>query len=949
MSEPGLIRQALEQELLGELRRRGLVVWLDKDGTYTPFVNELIARHGSGGFPHPVVGFRGSFLELLFQLEPHGNGTDHPRLLIHLPGHTQESVRQTPLLELYEPALPFRKSLDTLVRETAHGRVAPDVLEQYLAGPYTLAEADAWLSRQLTSAREGLAGMLEQVGLTVVAESLLCKTPLLHSRELTGPELEVLQAYLHRQTGMGGAWSAFFGTDPKARPIDNLAATFAGWLLSVEYVHDLTRPPHLDALKPLEALQPPLVAACRELAQHLRARHPDTYVLLADDTELHLGDELSEISPEDFGQIDTFRREEGRLLEAAIQALCTGDWAKARTWARPRTSETSFWLQRDQVRRFAWTLVGEAAELADVLARHPRPLQGARGLTDAVERYTRTAFEVDRAHRRFEQQRLTLMEPRLPHFGALQEAVGALRRLYRTWADALARDFTALCREHGFLPDAALQQRHLYEQVVHPLTHGSDKVAYFLIDAFRYEMATELVEELTGTGTVVDLKARLAELPSLTSVGMNALAPVAHNGRLQVAGAFQGFRHGEFTVRRPEDRARAIGGRSMGKPAQILELAEVCEADPLTLARRVAQSKLFIVHSQELDDAGEVSLGLATFELTLRQIQAAWRNLHAAGVKQFVFTADHGFLLQDETTAIQPYGTKRDPSRRHVLAEEARAEAGMVNVSLSALGYEGTNGYLLFREDTAVFATGKAGAGFVHGGNSPQERIIPVLTVTLKRAESGGLTEYLVQTEPLPDILGLRRLRLRVVLAPVPQGSLGFVAASTVNVGLRVPERSDIRVALKDAGGAGSLRNGQLQVPVGEVWTEIVFSLEGPRDERVRVETFHPDNVERVAPCTPDAWFNVEGTAAARGAPAEPRPGRPDWQGAFTDEGVRKVFLHLEKHGAINEAEATRLIGSPRAFRRFSLEFDEHARKVPFKVRIEAGAEGKRYVKEGER
>ena len=42
-------------------------------------------------------------------------------------------------------------------------------------------------------------------------------------------------------------------------------------------------------------------------------------------------------------------------------------------------------------------------------------------------------------------------------------------------------------------------------------------------------------------------------------------------------------------------------------------------------------------------------------------------------------------------------------------------------------------------------------------------------------------------------------------------------------------------------------------------------------------------------------------------------------------------------------------VGSPRAFRRFSLEFDGYLKKLPFKVRVEPGAEGKRYVKEGEK
>src|SRR5690606_10526548 len=116
---------------------------------------------------------------------------------------------------------------------------------------------------------------------------------------------------------------------------------------------------------------------------------------------------------------------------------------------------------------------------------------------------------VDRAHRRFEQKRLTLLEPKLPHFGPLQEVVGRLRRLYRAWADELSLDFTVACKAEGFLPPASLQQRTLFEQVVLPLTQGGEKVALFVVDAFRYEMATELLEELGGGGGVVDLKPRL--------------------------------------------------------------------------------------------------------------------------------------------------------------------------------------------------------------------------------------------------------------------------------------------------------------------------------------------------------------------------------------------------------------------------------------------------------
>lgn len=947
----GAVSSALEVEVVGEVRRQGIVVWLDKDQAYTRFVDALAARRARGEFPFPVVGFRGSFLELLFALEPFGSGLDKQPLLIHMPGFNEESIRRTPLLELYETGVRFRKSLDTLIREAATARVVPAEVEQFLTTQPSLEQVDAWLSAAVSQRTVGLATALEDFGPKLLAEALGQPGSSLSGRVSSPEELATLRGYLNRLTGMDEAWLEFFGEDKKRKPLDNVLAALGAWLLCVEYVHDLRRPAYLLPLRRLRELSAPVVSACCDLVACVRRDSPDSYARLADEVEGLLVEELRRMTPDDLGQIDTFREEENRVLFGAVEALSKREWAKAKAWCEIRHGDKSFWLQRDQIRRWAWSLVAEAAELGETLTRHPRPLLGARSLEEAVERYAAGAFEVDRAHRRFEQKRLALLEPRLPHFGPLQEVVGALRRAHRSWADTLARDFAALCKEHGFLPPAALQQRTLYEQVVHPLTLSSEKVAVFLIDAFRYEMATELLDELRGGGTVVDLKPRLAELPTITAVGMNVLAPVAQGDRLAVAGIFQGFKTGEFTVRKPDDRARAMGQRSAGKPALILKLTEVCEASTAALTKDVKQHPLMVVHSKEIDDAGEANVGLPTFESTLRQIKAAWHHLQLAGVKHFVFTADHGFLLQDETTEVRPFGSSRDPQRRHILDEYPRSESGMVNVSVSSLGYEGLSGYLLFRDDTAVFRTGTPGATFVHGGNSPQERIIPVLTVTRKRGEQPGYSEYAVEAEPLPDVIGLHRVRVRVGFARQTTTSLAFAAARAVDLTLRVPERDQIRVVLKDVAGPGSLKTGRLQVPIGEAWTEVFFGLSGPTDERVRIEVYHPDSVEKVQSAAPEQWFSVSGTAgserSASATEAAAGSAPSGWAAAIADEGIRKVFLHIEKHSMITEPEVTHLLGSPRAFRRFSLEFDLHLAKLPFKVRIETGDGGKRYVREG--
>ena len=59
------------------------------------------------------------------------------------------------------------------------------------------------------------------------------------------------------------------------------------------------------------------------------------------------------------------------------------------------------------------------------------------------------------------------------------------------------------------------------------------------------------------------------------------------------------------------------------------------------------------------------------------------------------------------------------------------------------------------------------------------------------------------------------------------------------------------------------------------------------------------------------------------------------------------MFEHLAAHGAVTEDEAAAMLGGPRGLRRFALQFEAHAQKAPFAVRIDVVAGVKRYVREG--
>jgi hypothetical protein len=952
MVQLGPIISVLEEEVKQELRK-GIVIWLDKDAHYKGYVDELVKRYERGEFPFPVVPFRGSYLEMLLALEPYGNGEYPDRLLIHMPGHTEESIRKSPILELYHAGARYRRALDTLIREAATGRMSPDQIDSYLSNNVSnIAAAEQWLEEALAQPQDDLTHYLDSLNLEWVLDGLLGSEPSLKNKFAQESSLPILAEYLYRHTGMDQAFLDFY-LRSKIYTFIELGEAFAAWLMCVEYVQDLIRMPYLDELKPLKSLSLPLKKTCEQLINHLRQRHADLYATTAALVEAHLETkELNKISPEDLGKIDTFQKEETVVLVAALQALHTRKWEKALQWAQARLETTSFWLSRDQKRKWEWILIRDAANLGTTIEQVGRILKAPQTLREALDAYTQEGYKVDRAHRHFEQQRASLLESTLDKFVELREIAEQLQQYYRIWADEMARDFSHLCEREGFLPEADIQQRTLYDQVVHPLTQGDAKVAYFLIDAFRYEMATEFLADVQGVGTNGVLKARYAELPTITAVGMNVLAPVSKSGRLMLAGknGFKGFKTGEYTVRQPDERVRAIGERSVDKTSsarrrvQLLNLVDVCEHSPETLKRSCSNADLIVVHSKEIDDAGEANVGLVAFGHWIQQIKSAWNRLRSIGVQEFVFTADHGFLLQDQSSKQMTWGKRGDQQRRYVMTDEPRSEDGKVTVSLSALNYDGQKGYLLFPKDTAVFSTGNPGATFVHGGNSLQERVIPVLTVSHRHPSNLKIVKYRIEAEAKPEMLKFSRIQVRVKPAPVAQGVLSFTDSKMINLGLRVPERSDIQVNIKDAPGA-VVNNQQLQVGIDQDWLEVLFDLTGPHDEKVRVEVYHPDATEDVESAIPDAYFSVAGAQSIKESPIPPTSTN-DWQDSFENDKVRTVFIHLQQHGSITETELTQLLGGARKVRSFSLAFEEHLKKVPFSVRIEATASGKRYVKE---
>lgn len=931
------VSNALEEELRSELRRKGRqIVWLDRNGDYADFVDGLRQRWKRGDFSYPVTAYRGSFLELIFQLDEFVDRTEHRAVLIHMPGHNEESIRETPVFEHYAAGKRYRKKLATLVEEAAAGDVAPREIDAFLEDEsLTLEAADDWLFERT---RE--KSLLSKLSITELWSRLSRAV----DEELPEEEADFggVLKHLEVRVGLSEGWRRFsrFSTGTVGdEALAPLADELAGWAMAVEYVHDLKRAPMIEELQALTELPESILEECQKLTCFLRetSGFEDVYIRIADELGELLRKEFEAGSVDELGDIDTFRFEERRFFRGALQALGKEQWEMALERSRQRARGGSFWIDDDPKRGHAWTLLRSAAALGKAVSDYPTPLAGAQSLPEAVQSYVEGAWRVDKLHRQLEQRRAALLEPGLDEFSKLRKRLDEMRVIYRQWADELAYQFNDLCERVGFIPTESLQQRHIFEQVVEPWTYGEEKTAVVMVDALRYEMAEALRADLEEVGTTIHLDGRLAELPTVTAVGMNALAPVTDSvGRLQPIirdDKFAGFETSVFQVRDPKSRKKMMRHRVEGRTCPLMNVSAVVDGSK-DLNRVVSEASLVLVHSEGLDKVGEQGFGQLTFDTTLRDIRSAIRILREAGIQRFVITSDHGFLLLDSTTRRKrQHGKKTEPSARWRLYPGQQSDKSLVSTPLTALKYEGSDRHLVMPRDTSIFDQGALDKTFVHGGNSLQERMVPVLRVEYRRQIGGSTGQYQIATRVGESVMDMHCLELNI--SP-EQGMLDLGGPRDVEIALRPPK--GVTAELCSARGGARLRGASAIIPVEET-VEIFFRLEAEDDRRARIEIYAPTQSDVVKAKAVDAQFDVIGVGPDKlsdGDKSEEQreSGSGEALEAIEDEAIRDVFAHIREYGSIDEKGATHMLGSARKFRRFSMKFEEYVERLPFVVEI---------------
>jgi hypothetical protein len=723
------LHEYIAKQLAGHIAKRRVVVWYDAKEEFAPFIAELrggpktpgaIISVTFAGIQAQLAEFDGSFLELRARVERYVNSDEPLAFILYIPGY-RSNTKESLLLELEKAGFCPPWSLKSLARNALRPIFTAGVIDELLR-PETVTYED------LARASAGGSGseppsLLKMIFHGEARGGILSEWLMNEARDgeiLAKDASSELIKLIHSSCGL-------------ELPDDTAPAKARAVALRYLLVNDFRATLSGAAPACMEGVPQPGTQEERKgvvnLVGGLRDRFPSEYAAAADRVEAELGLGKAALAVESFTSIDTFRFAE-RVVLIRGSALI-GDRRFDEALHLIERLDSSFWVRLHIPRSVQWTACRQLAELG----REAQKVQAAaRKLTGGVQAwiaaYTDSNgwYRLDQMHRRLERLAGSVEEE------LDERALGVVRRAYEDACQVMAEGFTIALEGAGWTVAGALHQSRVFSEVV----NGRLKpVAYFLVDAMRYEMGVELAQRLQPPdgerAAEVQIKAAVAALPSITSVGMAALLPGASASFAVVEqGGKLGSRiEGTFLPDLPS-RRKFLAGRIPG--LVDLTLDELLGLPRSKLTKKVEGAQVVIVRSQELDHAGEGGFTYQARQVmhtVIDNLAHAVRKLAGVGVLEAVVAADHGHLFtseREESMRIDaPGGETIELHRRCWIGRGGKTPPGCMRVAATALGYESDLNFV-FPRGCGVFKAG-GDLAFHHGAASLQEILIPVLTV----------------------------------------------------------------------------------------------------------------------------------------------------------------------------------------------------------------------------
>lgn len=613
---------------------------------------------------------------------------------------------------------------------------------------------------------------------------------------------------------------------------DSVATELWRFVLFSEFVFDLpgALPASLADVPRAEPRARPLI---EDLCDRLRndRRTQSAYIDHAEDIEkdLNLPGQFSEWA--DLGHRDTFPFEERTFLTRAIDAVLRDDIDGVRSILAQH--QQSVWTGKGESRA-QWDLIHAATELLQTCDDLERQLSdNMRHIEPLLAFYVSSLREADRLHREFEQAVSDY------DWQVAQDVMTPVKQQVRMQYGKLVGKaqliFTRHVEHSGWPMAGQLSNADVFDRIVAPrLQQNGHKVAYLMIDALRYELGVALERQLAEDGQV-EMQVAMAQLPSITPVGMASLLP----------GAGQQLR-----IWSDGDRwVPMLGDQVVDTVAQRMEVFRKKYGQRFEEGRLEdfvrgrfdvsPETDLLVLRAVEIDSHFENHPDTAPAEIinALKRIRIAIHKLKERGFHEVVIATDHGFFMNTHAGAGdvcgKPAGNWMVIHDRCALGDGSGDGHHLV-VSAEKMGIRGDFARFAAPYSLAAY---RSGLLYYHGGISLQECVLPVITMQFKASH---------QPAPQKASVAIRyrngaktiTTRMPVIDVAVDTADI-FSIENDVEILLEAHDSKGDVVGEAKAGGAVNPATGTLTVKPGDK-VQVTIKMQLDFEGKFKIKALNP-------------------------------------------------------------------------------------------------------------
>src|SRR5574344_140440 len=351
-----------------------------------------------------------------------------------------------------------------------------------------------------------------------------------------------------------------------------------------------------------------------------------------------------------------------------------------------------------------------------------------------VQQYTSDFFLVDLFYRRSLEAYHKIITKEIPIEQTLSEAKNGLDMEYAKFANVLNLEWLTCVNEgKDFFDGLGVgKQEDFFEDEV----DASTKKVVVVCDALRYEVAKELMQELSKEKHIAQMSAMRTMLPTETKFCKLALLP--HHS-LELSGADLTVAVHMLTTL--DQRTSHLAKYREG--AVCLNYTDVMNGNALAV-RDVFKRPLVYIFYNTIDEASHSQSPyevIRACRTAIEQLTVLVKRLHATwNVTNVIITSDHGFIYndmrfedKDKHSITEDYIEKKT---RYYLTQNVQAVEGILKYPLEKVSAmkAGQSVFVAVPTGTNRLAA-SGGYNFAHGGATLQEMIIPVIRSSRKKTD----------------------------------------------------------------------------------------------------------------------------------------------------------------------------------------------------------------------